>query len=576
MAKRGGALHVATTRREYKGKVYETHLLRRSFREGKKVKHETLGNLSHLPAELIEIIRRSLAGKKFVSAEDSFQIERSLPYGHVRAVLGTMRKLGLEDLVASKRSRERDIVLALVAERILHPASKLGTVRLWGESVLGEELGVGKVHVNEVYGALDWLLQRQRAIEKKLARRHLSEGALALYDVSSSYYEGSTCPLARFGHCRDGRGDLPIIVYGVLADGDGRPVAMEVYPGDTGDPTTVPDQVSKLRGGFGLGRVVLVGDRGMLTHAKIEALKEHPGLGWISALRSADIRKLREDGRLPATLFDETGLAEVVSPDFPGERLVACFNPALCEERGRKREALLEATERALEKVAAQAAKRTRKPLSDEQIGFKVGKALGRYKMGKHIRWEAKGGRLIWRRDEESVRREKDLDGIYIVRTSEPAEHLSASDTVRAYKGLSSVERAFRCMKGIDLKVRPIFLSTSPHVRAHFFLCMLAYYVEWHMRRDLAPLLFEDEDLPSSRLSRDPVAPARSSESAKAKKATRRTQDGLEVHSFETLLAALATQCRNTCRMNVEGSPAFYRITDATPLQLRAYQLLGL
>jgi transposase len=255
---------------------------------------------------------------------------------------------------------------------------------------------------------------------------------------------------------------------------------------------------------------------------------------------------------------------------------VACFNPALCEERGRKREALLEATERALEKVAAQAAKRTRKPLSDEQIGFKVGKALGRYKMGKHIRWEAKGGRLIWRRDEESVRREKDLDGIYIVRTSEPAEHLSASDTVRAYKGLSSVERAFRCMKGIDLKVRPIFLSTSPHVRAHFFLCMLAYYVEWHMRRDLAPLLFEDEDLPSSRLSRDPVAPARSSESAKAKKATRRTQDGLEVHSFETLLAALATQCRNTCRMNVEGSPAFYRITDATPLQLRAYQLLGL
>lgn len=576
MAKRCGAVHVATTRRTYKGKVYETVLLRRSIREGKKVRHETLGNLSHLPPETIDLVRRSLAGQKFASAEDSFRIERSLPYGHVRAVLGALRKLGLEEMIATKKSRERDLVVALVAERILHPSSKLGTVRLWGASALGEELGVRGAHVNEVYGALDWLLERQERIEKKLARRHLDEGALALYDVSSSYYEGSTCPLARYGHCRDGRGDLPIIVYGVLADSEGRPVAMDVYPGNTGDPTTVPDQVAKLRDRFGLGHVVLVGDRGMLTGTKIEVLKEHPGLGWISALKSADIRKLRDDGRIPPTIFDETNLAEVTSPDFPGERLVACFNPALCEERGRKREALLECTEKSLTKIVAEVAKRRRNPLADEEIGFKVGKVLGRYKMGKHIRWEVKDGQLLWKRDEASIAKEKELDGIYIVRTSEPPERLSAPAIVRSYKSLSQVERVFRCMKGIDLSVRPIYLSTEPHVRAHFFLSMLAYYVEWQMRRDLAPLLFEDEELPSSRSTRDPVAPARSSESAKAKKATRRTEDGLEVHSFDTLLSALATQCRNTCKMNTEGSPAFDRITEATPLQQRAYQLLGL
>lgn len=576
MAKRSGAVHVATTRRTYKGKVYETTLLRRSYRDGKKVRHESVGNISHLPPEAIDLVRRSLAGEKFVSAPGAFRIERTLPYGHVGAVLGTLRKLGLEELIASKGSRERDLVVALVAERILHPASKLGTVRLWGESALGGELDVSGADANEVYAALDWLLARQKRIEGKLARRHIGEGATVLYDVSSSYYEGSTCPLARFGHCKDGRGDLPIIVYGVLADAEGRPVAMDVYPGNTGDPTTVPDQVAKLTGRFGLGRAVMVGDRGMLTKPKIEALKEHPGLGWISALRSGDIRKLRDDGRLPATLFDEVGLAEVTSPDFPGERLVACFNPALCDERGRKREVLLEATSKAMAKVAAEASRRTKKPLADEEIGFKVGKVLGRHRMGKHIRWEAKDGGLTWSRDEASIRREKGLDGIYIVRTSEPQEKLSAPDAVRAYKGLAQVERVFRCMKGIDLKVRPIYLSTEPHVRAHFFLCMLAYYVEWHMRRDLAPLLFADEDLPLARLSRDPVAPARPSTAAKAKKAARLTQDGLVVHSFDTLLSALATQSRNTCRVSIGGSPSFEQITEATPLQRRAFQLLGL
>ena len=567
---------MATTRRRYKGKVYETHLLRRSIRDGKKVRHETVGNLSHLPPEVIELIRRSLAGERLVPAEDAFSIGRSLPYGHVRAVLGAMRKLGLEGLIASKRSRERDLVMALVAERILHPCSKLGTVRLWGQSALGQELGVSGAGIHEVYNALDWLLARQGRIEGKLAGRHLGEGATVLYDTSSSYYEGSTCPLAQFGHGKDGRRDLPIIAYGLLADAQGRPVAIDVYPGNTADPKTVPGQVSKLRNRFGLGRVVLVGDRGMLTQTNLDALKTRPGLGWITALKSASIRKLREDGRLPPTLFDETDLAEITSPDFPGERLMACFNPALCEERGRKREALLDATEKAMAKVAAEAARRTKKPLTDEETGFKVGKVIGRYKMGKHIRWEARGGQLIWSRDEDSVQREKELDGIYIVRTSEPKEDLSAPDAVRAYKGLAQVERAFRCMKGIDLKVRPIFLSTEPHVRAHFFLCMLAYYVEWHMRRDLAPLLFEDEALPSARQSRAPVAPAEPSAAAKAKKAARLTADGAEVHSFDTLLAALATQCRNTCTMKAAGNYSFERITEPTPLQRRAFEILGM
>ena len=577
MAKRNGSVHVATTKRTYKGKVYTTHLLRRSYREGSKVKHETLGNLSHLPGEVIDLIRRSLSGEHFVSSREAFTIGSSVPCGHVRAVLGTLRKLGLEPLIASKRSRERDLVVALIAERILHPSSKLGTARLWGLTALGGELGVSGAQVNEVYAALDWLLGRQERIEKKLAARHLSGGGPVFYDTSSSYYEGSTCPLARFGHDKDGKGGHPIIVYGVLADIKGRPIAMEVYPGNTGDPATVPDQIRKLRDRFGLERVVLVGDRGMLTQAKIETLKEHPGLGWISALRSSAIRKLIGDGRLQRTLFDEADLCEISSPDFPGERLVACFNPALCDKRGRKREALLQSTEAALAKIQAEAGRRTKTPLSNEEVSFKVGRLLGRYKMAKHFTWAAAEGKLAWSRDEASIRKERELDGIYVVRTSEPEDRLQAPEVVRAYKNLSQAERVFRCMKGIDLMVRPIYLATEPHVRAHFFLCMLAYYVEWHMREALAPLLFEEEGLQESRWTRDPVAPARSSRATAQKKATRTAEGGHEVHSFDTLLDALATQCRNTCTVKSSGHPvSFDQITEASPLQARAYQLLGL
>jgi transposase len=401
-----------------------------------------------------------------------------------------------------------------------------------------------------LYQALDWLLARQAHIEKKLAQRHLHDGSLVLYDVSSSYYEGHTCPLARLGHNRDGKKGLPIIVYGLLTDCEGRPVAINVYPGNTGDPTTVPDQVEKLRQRFGLSRVVLVGDRGMLTEAQIGKLKQHPGLGWISALRG---------------------------PDYPGERLVACFNPLLADERRRKRGELIEATEKDLGKIAAQVKRRTRTPLGEVEIALKAGQVLNRYKVAKHFVLTIADGLFGWTRREESMRRESDLDGVYVVRTSEPKRRCSAEDTVRRYKSLAQVERAFRSLKGMDLRIRPIHHHTEDHVRAHILLCMLAFYVEWHMRRDLAPLLFQDEELSQNRARRDPVAPAECSASAQAKKMDRVTADGFPVHSFDTLLRELATRCRNTCRIPSEASGAtFQQLTEATPLQARALQLLGL
>jgi transposase len=577
MPSRTGAVHVATTTRSYKGKLYHTHLLRRTFRVGSQVKHETLGNISHLPADLIELIRRSLAGEAFLPARSAFRIERSRPHGHVQAVLGSFRRLQVDSLLASQSSPERNLVLAMIAERILHPCSKLATTRLWHTTTLAEQLEVADATEDDLYRALDWLLARQPHIEKKLARSHLASGSLVLYDVSSSYYEGHHCPLARLGHNRDNKKGLPIIVYGLLTDRDGRPVAIDVYPGNTGDPTTVPDQVEKLRSRFGLSRVVLVGDRGMLTQAQIRQLKQHPGLGWISALRGPAIRALVESSRLQLSLFDESNLAEIASPDYPGERLVACFNPLLAEERRRKRRELIEATEKDLAKIAAQVKRRTRTPLRETEIAFKAGKVLNRYKVAKHFSLTIADGVFHWSRREDSIRREGQLDGVYIVRTSEPASRCSAPDAVRRYKSLAQVERAFRCLKGIDLKVRPIHLRTEDHVRAHIFLCMLAFYVEWHMRRDLAPLLFDDEELPRLRKHRDPVAPAEASPSAKAKKADRVTSDGFSVHSFDTLMRELATRCSNTCRIPADPTgTTFEQLTELTPLQARAFQLLGL
>ena len=575
MPSRSGAVHVATTTRSYKGKLYHTHLLRRTFRVGSQVKHETLGNISHLPADLIELIRRSLAGEQFFPAQAAFRIERSRPHGHVQAVLGSLRRLQLESLLASQPSPERSLVLAMVAERILHPCSKLATTRLWHTTTLADQLGVADATEEDLYRALDWLLARQPYIEKKLARRHLASGALVLYDVSSSYYEGRHCPLARLGHNRDNKKGLPIIVYGLLTDRDGRPIAVDVYPGNTGDPATVPDQVEKLRSRFGLSRVVLVGDRGMLTQAQIRQLQQHPGLGWISALRGPAIRALVESSCLQLSLFDESNLAEIASPDYPGERLVACFNPLLAEERCRKRRELIEATEKDLARIAAQVGRRTRTPLRETEIALKAGKVLNRYKVAKHFSLTIADGVFRWSRREDSIRREGQLDGVYIVRTSEPASRCSAPDAVRRYKSLAQVERAFRTLKGIDLKVRPIHLRTEDHVRAHILLCMLAFYVEWHMRRALAPLLFDDEDLPRLRKRRDPVAPAESSPSAKAKKVDRVTADGFPVHSFDTLMQDLATRCSNTCRLPADpAGSTFEQLTELTPLQARALHLL--
>jgi transposase len=552
-------------------------LLREGWREGKKTHKRTLANLSDWPKQKIETLRKLLRDEVLVSPEDLFETERTLPHGHVEAVLGTIRKLGLDTIISATRCRERDLVVAMIAERLIHACSKLATTRIWHTTTLAEELSVEDATEDDLYDSMDWLLARKELIEKKLAARHLLEGAMALYDVSSSYYEGRKCPLAKYGHSRDGKKGLPIIVYGVIADSDGRPIAVSVYPGNTGDPKTVSTQTEKLQQKFGLSRIVLVGDRGMLTQPQISQLQKHPAIGWITALRNGSIRKLVEQGALQRSLFDEKNLAEIASPDFPGERLVACFNPLLADERNRKRQELLAATEESLRRLSSQVARRTKTPMKGTEIGLKAGRVLGRYKMGKHFILTIDDGVFKWERREDAIEQESNLDGIYVIRTSESKQQLTADDMVRAYKSLSQVERTFRTMKGIDLLVRPIRHRTEDRVPAHIFLCMLAYYVEWHMRRALAPILFEDHELPDIRKQRDPVLPAKSSASAKAKKCTLHTEDGLLVHSFETLIAELACRGRNTYRLKSDPTaPTFKQLPTPTALQTRAYELLGL
>ena len=556
---------------------HPTILLRQSYREGKRVRKRTLANLTPLPPEAVETLKRALRGEKLVSADQAFAIERSIPHGHVKAILGTIRKIGLDTIIASRRSRQRDLVVAMIAERLLHGCSKLASTRLWHSTTLAEELSVQDADVDELYEAMDWLLEGQERIEKKLAARHLGEGAQVFYDVSSSYYEGRTCPLARHGHNRDGKKGRLIIVYGVLTDREGRPVSVQVYPGNTGDPSTVTDQVNKLRERFGLSRVVLVGDRGMLTQTQIEKLKAYPQLGWISALRSGSIRKLVENQELQFSLFDKRDLAEITSGEFPGERLVACFNPLLADERARKRKELLVATEEKLQRIARQVARRTKTPLLTDEIALKVGKVINRHKVGKHFSLHIKDGVLRWERNEASIEREAALDGIYVIRTSESKKRLSAEDTVRSYKNLAQVEQVFRCFKGIDIRVRPIYHREDPRVRAHLFLCLLAYYVEWHMRRALGSVLFDDQELTANRKTRDPVAKAKPSASVQRKKAQRTTSDGLEVHGFSTLLEDLGTLCRNRCRILADASGnSFTQDTQPTPLHARVFQFLGL
>jgi transposase len=575
MMQQSGAMHVAKIERKHGDRTYVSYLLRQSYREDGKVKHRTLSNLSRLPEHLIDVIRRSLQGETFVSGDEAIRTLDSKPHGHVEAVLTAFDRLGLAGVLASRASRQRALILALIAQRLLFPCSKLASLRYWQSTTLADELELGDATSGELYRALDWLLARQQAIEQKLAQRHLQEGGTVLYDVSSSYYEGHSCPLAHYGHDRDSKKGLPIIVYGLLTDPCGRPVAIDVYPGNTADATTVPDQIVKVRDRFALTRVVLVGDRGMLTQTQIDTLRQYPGLGWISALRSEAIGKLIEKGVLHRRLFEPVPLAEVSSPDFPGERLIACYNAALAKERSDKRQRLLAATEANLVKLAAEVQRRKNKPLSAAQIGIKVGKVIGKHKMAKHFKLTIADGVFSWSRDNASIRQEEELDGIYVIRTSEAAADLTAADCVRTYKSLALVERAFRCLKGLDLLVRPIRHRIDPRVRAHVLLCMLAYYVEWHMRKALKPLLYEDEELEQTRRQRDPVKPAQASASAQAKKTTHQTRQGFVAQDFRSLLAHLGTRSRVTYQVTASGSQATFRqLSQPDALQAEALRLL--
>jgi transposase len=554
-------------------------LLREGWRVGNKTRQRTLANLSDWPPEKIETFRRLLRDETLVSPQDLLATEKSLPHGHVQAILEMIARLKLDQVISSQPCRERDLVVAMIVERLIDPCSKLATTRQWHSTTLAEELGVGDASEDDLYAAMDWLLERQERIEKKLAARHLDQGGIVLYDVSSSFYEGRTCPLAQFGHNRDGKNGLPIIVYGVMTDGRGCPVAVSVYAGNTGDATTVGDQIEKLREKFALERVVLVGDRGMLTQPQIDKLKQHSGMGWITALTSTAIRGLVDQGALQLSLLEEKNLAEITAPEYPGERLMVCHNPVLEERRQRKREQLLQVTEKSLEKISREVARRKKKPFTAAQIGVKVGKVLGRYKMGKHFECIIGEGSFTWSRRTESIAQEQMLDGIYVLRTSEPAERLSTEETVRSYKSLAEVERAFRCLKGIDLLVRPIRHRTENRVPAHIFLCVLAYYVEWHLRQAWAPLLFEDEERLEQRKQRDPVLPAQPSASAQRKKHSHQTADGLPVHGFADLLKELASRARVTYALKAQKTEektklTFQQVPEPTPVQARAYELI--
>jgi transposase len=573
MASRNGTAHVVTTKREYNGKVYCTHLLRRSYREDGKVKNETLGNLSHLPDSVIDLIRRSLQGETFVPAGEAFEISSSRAHGHVQAVWLAMQRLGFASLLATKPCPERDLVQAMVASRIVCPATKLATTRLWHTSTLAEEFGVTDASEDDLYAAMDWLLAAQDRIQKKLAARHLRDDSLVLYDLSSSYFEGSCCPLAKLGYSRDGKRGTLQVNYGLLTDARGCPVAVSVFEGNTSDSTTFMPEVTRLREQFGIKRMVMVGDRGMISQKAIDEMSGDADVAWITALRSASIRTLVEQRHLQLGLFDERNLLEISSPDFPGERLVACRNTELARMRAHTRDDLLAATQRSLEKVKARVD--AAKLMGKDKIGVAVGKVVNTYKVAKHFELTITDNTFTFERLADSIAAEAALDGLYIIRTSVKAERMDAPTCVRTYKSLSQVERAFRSIKTMDLKVRPIHHHLEGRVRAHIFLCMLAYYVEWHMRQAWRELMFADEDQ-AAKFSRDPVAPAKRSEAAMKKVLSRTLEDGTPAHSFQTLLRELETVVRNTCRTpnSTSDAPTFQLTTKQNEKQKRALELI--
>ena len=550
-----------------------TYLLRETYREGTRVHKRTLANLSALSDEQIESIRAALAGVQLRPADELFQILRSRPHGHVEAVRIAMQRLGFDKLLAYRHSRERDLVCAMVAARVLEPDSKLATTRWWHNTTLPEEFGVGDADENDLYKAMDWLLEHQNSIERKLAERHLTTGGLALYDLSSSYLEGTACPLGKLGHSRDGKKGKLQVNYGLLTSHGGCPIAISVYEGNTADTKTLMPAVTKLREGFSLERVVLVGDRGMISHKAIGELGELTGVSWITALKSVQIRTLVEGQILQLGLFDERNLFELAHEEYPGERLIACRNPELMKSRAYKRQELLLATQKELEKVRSRV--QAGRLHGKDKIGVRVGRVVNKYKVAKHFELTIEDNSFDFNILQELVTSEAALDGVYVIRTNLPKEQMSAEDTVRSYKSLSDVERAFRSLKTVDLHVRPIFHHLEERVRAHIFLCMLAYYVEWHMREAWREVMFADEDLQAKRV-RDPVAPAKRSEKALEKIAERTLPDGSPVHSFRTLLHDLATIARNTCvsRTGKTASPTFELITKSTAAQHRALQAL--
>jgi transposase len=550
-----------------------TVLLRESYREGAKVRKRTLANLSSLSATQIEAIRAVLAGQAVQPSPQSLEITASRPHGHVHAVTLAMQRLGLASLLGSKPSRERERVLAMIAARIVAPHTKLATTRWWHTTTLAQDFGVADANEDDLYAAMDWLLARQDTIQKKLSRRHLSEGGLVLYDLSSSYFEGATCPLAKLGHNRDGKKGLLQVNYGLLTDARGCPVAVSVHEGNVADSATFLPEVQRLRESFGIEQLVMVGDRGMMGHATIAALREMAGIGWITALKNASIRTLVEQGQLQLGLFDERNLIELSSPEYPGERLVACRNPQLAKLRALKREELLAATEKNLQTIQARVD--ASKLRGADAIGLRVGKVVNQYKVAKHFELAIGEQSFTFARKHEAIAAEAALDGIYIIRTSVDAQRMDAADCVRNYKALANVERAFRSLKTVDLKVRPIHHRTAERVRAHILLCMLAYYVEWHMRQAWAPLMFADPDQ-AAKATRDPVAPAQRSDAARAKAASHTLDDGTPAHSFSTLLAELATIVRNTCRTPGAGSdiPTFDIVTTPSAWQRHALDLI--
>jgi transposase len=557
-------------------------LLRESYRQDGKVCKRTLANLSKLPPETLEGLRALFRGGTVVEdLSQSFEVIRSQPFGHIAAVLGTLRQIGLDHDLDPQRCTERDLVVAMIVARILEPGSKLATARGLGQeaplSALVEELDLSDIDERKLYAALDWLYVRQEAIEQRLARRHLQEGSLVLYDVTSTYFEGHCCPLAQLGYSRDGKKGTLQIVFGLLCNQAGCPVAVEVFTGSTADPKTLPPQVEKVRQKFGLSRVIFVGDRGMLTAARLrEDFQGIEGLGWISALRTKEIQKLVAGSGFQFSLFDDQDFGEVYSPEFPGERLIACRNPLLQQERERKREELLQATEQKLQKIADATRRRKNRLKGKDRIALRVGKLINRFKMEKHFVIEITETSFSFRRDQEGIAAEAALDGIYVIRTNVPALELSAENAVRSYKSLSMVERAFRSCKTVDLHVRPIYHQLPERVRAHVLLCMLAYYVEWHMRQKLAPLLFEDEDPAAGEALRSSiVAPAQRSPSAQRKARTLRTTDGLPVHSFATLLKDLATLTKNRVQPKIPISACFDTLARPTQLQQKALSLLS-